>query len=187
MILVVVGFGIFDVAVVQEIWYILHGEFGIVLGLKNLILVASILAGLGFYTIPSFTEFDWYKKVRHLYILNSQGLCLFQQPFRKGSLADEDLLGGSLIAIQSLMKEMIQTERSLQVIDHGDAKIIFEHSRHAVGIIVADEDLYIVHLKLQQLLHEFQVLFGPTMQAWTGNLDIFKPLQPFVNKIFELE
>ncbi len=187
MVLVLVGFGLFDMMVVQEIWYLLQNDFGVVLGLKNGVLIASILAGFGFYTIPSFTEFDWNKKIRQLYILDPNGLCLFQQTIRSESVADKDLLGGSLMAVQSLMKEMIKSEKSLQVIDHGDAKIIFKQSFHAVAIMIADEDLYVVHNKLQQLLKEFELLFGNLMYRWSGNLDLFKPLQPVVNKIFELK
>ena len=187
MILVILGFGLFIMAIFQEIWFILQNEFEIVFYFKNLILLASILTGYGFYTIPSFTEFDWNEKIRHLYVLNTNGLCLFQQPFREGSVADEDLLGGSLVAVQSLMGEMIQSERSLEVIDHGDAKMIFERSQNAIAIMVADENLYVVHHKLKQLLKEFEVLFGPTMNVWQGNLNHFYPLRPVVARIFELK
>ena len=187
MILVILGFGLFDMMVVQEIWYLLRSDFDVVFGLKNVVLIASILTGFGFYTIPSFTEFDWNKKIRQLYILDPNGLCLFQQTIRSESVADKDLLGGSLMAVQSLMKEMIQSDQSLQVIDHGDAKIIFEQSFHAVAIMIADEDLYVIHMKLQQLLKEFEALFGNLMYKWSGNLDLFKPLQPVANKIFELK
>jgi len=187
MILVILGFGLFDMMVVQEIWYLLQNDFDVVFGLKNVVLIASILVGYGFWSVPSFTEFDWREKIRQLYILSPEGLCLFQQTIRIESVADKDLLGGSLMAVQSLMKEMIQSDQSLQVIDHGDAKIIFEQSPHAVVIMIADEDLYIVHHKLQQLLKEFEVLFGDVMYRWSGNLDLFKPFQPIVNKIFELK
>lgn len=91
------------------------------------------------------------------------------------------------MAVQSLMKEMIQSEKYLQVIDHGDAKIIFERTPNAIGIIIADENLYILHHKLQQLLGEFDLLFGSIMKNWTGNLDLFKPLQPSFIKIFEIK
>lgn len=187
MTIVIIGVGLFIFFTFHEIWFILNNEYTTLFGNKGALLLASVLMGLGFTSIPSFTEFDWAKKVRHLYILNSNGLCLFQQPFKAGSVTDEDLLGGSLMAVQSLMKEMIQSETLLQVIDHGDAKILFERSPHALCIMIADEDLYIVHNKLQRLLQDFEMLFGSMMDTWSGNLDLFKPLQPIVNKIFELK
>jgi len=187
MIIATIGYTIFCLAIVYEMWLILRGEeVALLFEIKGLILLAAILMGYGFYTIPSFTEFDWDKKIRHLYILNLNGLCLLQQPFKKQSI-DEDLLGGSLMAVQSLMKEMIQSDKFLQIIDHGDAKIIFERTPHAIGIIIAEEDLYILHYKLQQLLKEFDLLFGSLMKDWTGNLDIFKPFHIIVNKIFEIK
>lgn len=186
MVIVVVGSTIFILILIYEIILLLVGEVVVLFENKGLILIAAILIGYGFYTIPSFTEFDWDKKIRQLYILNLNGLCLLQQSFKMQSI-DEDLLGGSLIAIQSLMKEMIQSDKFLEVIDHGDAKIIFERTPYAIGIIIADENLYILHYKLQQLLREFDLLFGPMMKVWSGNLDVFKPFRYTVNRIFEIK
>ena len=187
MLIVILGFGLFLMVISQEIWLTLQQDFDILYNVKGLLVLASVLTGFGFYTIPSFTEFDWNEKIRHLYILNPSGICLFEHAFREKSLTDKDLFGGSLIAIQSLMKEMIKSEKSLQVIDHGDAKILFEQSPHAIGIMVADEDLYIVHFKLQKLLKEFEQLFGLLMKDWKGNLDLFYPLGPIINRIFEVK
>jgi hypothetical protein len=187
MILVVIGSGLFILIFTQMVILILRNEFELVLRMKALILIASVLLGYGFYTIPSFTEFDWDKKIRHLYILNKNGLCILQQPFKRKSLADEDLFGGSLIGIQSLIGEIIQSDKALKVIDHADAKIIFEQSPNAIAIMVSDEDLYVVHFKLQQLLKEFDLLFGPLMISWNGDLSLFKPLQPIIKKIFEIK
>jgi len=186
MVIVVIGFAIFIMILIYEMILLLVGEVVQLFENKGIILIASILIGYGFYTIKSFTELDWDKKIRHLYVLNLNGLCLLQQSFKMQSI-DEDLLGGSLIAVQSLMKEMIQSDKFLEVIDHGDAKIIFERTPYAIGIIIADENLYILHYKLQQLLREFDLIFGPIMKDWTGNLDIFKPFRPTVNRIFEIK
>lgn len=187
MVIVVIGFAIFIMILIYEIILLLVGEVVQLFENKGLILIAAILIGYGFYTIPSFTEFDWDKKIRQLYILNLNGLCLLQQSFRKTQSIDEDLLGGSLTAVQSLMKEMIQSDKFLEVIDHGDAKIIFERTPYAIGIIIADENLYILHYKLRQVLREFDLIFGPIMKDWTGNLDLFKPFRPTVIRIFEIK
>lgn len=187
MIIVVIGSTMFILILIYEIILLLTGEGVQLFENKGIILIASILIGYGFYTIPSFTEFEWPEKIRHLYILNLNGLCLLQQSFKKMQPIDEDLLGGSLTAIQSLMKEMIQSDKALEIIDHGDTKIIFERTPYAIGIIIADENLYILHYKLKQLLNEFDLIFGPIMKDWTGNLDIFKPFRPTVNRIFEIK
>ncbi|MFX1298356.1 MAG: hypothetical protein ACFFD2_26315 [Promethearchaeota archaeon] len=187
MVLVVIGFGLFIMIFTQAIILILRNEFEILLRMKAVLLIAATLTGYGFYTIPSFTEFDWPEKIRHLYIVNPKGgVCLFHQAF-KAEFIDQDLFGGSLIAIQSLMQEMIQSDKMLKVIDHEDAKILFEKSPHAFAIMVADEDLYVIHQKLEQLLKEFEHLFSLTMEHWTGNLELFQPLQPIINRIFEIK
>ncbi len=186
MIIVLVGSSLFIIVFIQMIILILSAEFELMLRMKALLLLGSILTGYGFYSIPSFTEFDWDKKLRHLYVLNKDGLCLYQYPFRE-SIADQDLLGGSLMAIQGLMKEMIQTDKSLKVIDHEDTKLIFKQSDHAVVVMIADDDLYIIHHKLEQLLREFEMLFGQAMEKWVGNLSLFEPLHPIILRIFEIK
>jgi hypothetical protein len=196
MFIVTIGYITAIVAVVLTIQFLLVSQYTlpfdpnkyiIPLEIKITLLIASILTGYGFYTIPSFTEFDWKEKIRHLYILSPQGLCLFQQSFQKGAITDEDLFGGSLMAIQSLMQEMIQSDKVLRAIDHQDTKIIFEQSPHVVLIMVAEEELYIVRLKLQQLAKEVELFFGDILVEWDGDLNLFKPLQPIVNKIFEIQ
>jgi len=186
MLIVVTGFGLFIYTMFHEVWYILNNEFSLLFGTRGAILAGSILLGLGFHSIKTFTEFDWKMKIRHLYLLNENGLCLFQQSFKQGVITDEDLLGGSLMAVQSLMKEMIQSEKAIQAIDHGDVKILFDRSPHVICIVIAEEQLYIIQYKIKQLLHEFEILFGPILDTWSGNLAIFQPFQAVVNKIFEL-
>jgi len=186
MIIFIISYILFLIAIIQIIQVILFNQYLIPLEIKILVLIATILSGYSFYSIPSFTEFDWAQKIRHLYLLTPQGICIFQRPFKIKSITDEDLFGGSLIAIQSLMQEMIKSDKMLKVIDHEDAKIIFKQSLHAVAIMVADENLYIVQLKLQQLLKEFELLFGSFMEKWSGDLNLFQPLDPLVKRIFEV-
>ena len=145
------------------------------------------MAGYGFYTIPSFTEFDWAKKLRHLYILTPQGICLFNQSFRSESVTDEDLLGGSLMAINTLIQELIQTDKTLRVIDHEDAKIIFEPGEQVNCVMVVEEDLYIIRQKVRELMKGFTLIFGDLMVEWDGEIHVFKSLQPIVNRIFEIK
>ncbi|MHA1648806.1 MAG: hypothetical protein ACTSYB_01330 [Candidatus Helarchaeota archaeon] len=100
------------------------------LELKISLLIASILVGWSFISIPSFTEFEWGQKIRHLYIVSD---LLLSAIYCQQSISDSDLLfSGSLIAIQTLIQEMIKSDKSLRVIDHGDAKIIFEEENHCI-------------------------------------------------------
>ncbi|MFX1298355.1 MAG: hypothetical protein ACFFD2_26310 [Promethearchaeota archaeon] len=197
MLIVTVGYITFIVAIVLVVRFILFIEYTvpfelnkyvIPLEVKSLVLLASILAGYGFYAIPSFTEFDWKDKINSLYLISSSGICLFQQNFKSVHIKDEDLFGGGLVAMQALIQEMIQSDKALRVIDHEDLKIIFERSflSKVLVIMIAEEDLFTVHEKLQQFLKEFDLLFGDVIQEWRGDLNIFKPLEPIVNRIFEL-
>jgi len=200
MFIVTVGYVTFILAIVLFIRFILVSEFiepfdpiryFIPLENKVLVLIAAMLTGIGFLSIPSFTEFNWREKIRQLYLVNPQGICVFQYAFKSSmksdSIRDEDLFSGGIFAIQSLMQEMINSDKTLSVIDHKDAKIIFEQSPHANVMMIADENLYIIHFKLQQLLKQFELLFGELMKDWNGDLNLFKPLQAIIKNIFEIK
>jgi len=187
MIIFIIGYILFLIAIMQIVQVILFDQYIIPFEIKTLVLIATILSGYSFYSIPSgVTEFYWAKKIRHLYMLTPQGICIFQKPFKTKSITDEDLFGGSLIAIQSLMQEMIKSEKMLRVIDHEDAKIIFKQGIHVIAIMVADEDLSVVQFKLEKLLKEFEMIFGALMETWSGELNLFKPLDAMVNRIFDI-
>jgi hypothetical protein len=161
-------------------------NYYIPLEIKALLLFAITLVGWGFYTIPSFTEFDWKDKIQSLYLLNQSGICLYNHDFQPASsVTDEDLFGGGLMAMQSLIQELIQSEKGLNVIDHQEVKIIFLQSANAIAVLISEEDLYIGRQKIQQFLKEFELLYGEIMKDWVGDLHIFKPLTPIVNRIFE--
>lgn len=187
MIIFIIGYILFLVAMIQIIQVILFNLYIIPLEIKTLVLIATILSGYSFYSIPIFTEFDWTKKIRHLYMLTPQGICIFQKAFKMKSITDEDLFGGSLVAIQSLMQEMIKSEKKLRVIDHEDAKILFKQGPQIIAIMVADEDLSIVQFKLEKLLKEFEFIYGNLMEKWSGDLNLFQPLEAVVNRIFEIK
>lgn len=195
MLIVTIGYITFIIAIVLLIRFILsvyslpfdYDLYTIPLEIKFLILIAAVLAGYGFKSIPSFTEFDWKDKIRHLYILSPQGICLFQHSFRSEAITDEDLLGGSLMAINTLIQEIIKTDKTLRVIDQEDAKIIFETSPNANCVIVVDEDLYVIRQKIKEVMKGFDLIFGETMKEWEGEIHIFRSLQPLINRIFETE
>ncbi|MHA1131477.1 MAG: hypothetical protein ACTSQQ_11810, partial [Candidatus Helarchaeota archaeon] len=59
-------------------------------------------------------------------------------------------------------------------------------STHAIGVLISEEDLYTARQKLAQLLKEFEILYGDLMEGWVGDLNLFKPLTPIVQRIFEV-
>ncbi|TFF90094.1 MAG: hypothetical protein EU548_04745 [Promethearchaeota archaeon] len=187
MSIAVIGYTGAIISVLFIIQVILEKNPVIPLETKILTLISSIIFGYGFYTIPSFSEFDWETKIRHLYLLTPEGICLFQHSFKARSIRDDDLFGGSLMAIQNILKDMMQSDKNLSVIDHQDAKIIFKQSKSIIAIMVADQELYIVDRKLEQLLNEFELSFGEMMKDWSGNVSLFQSLKYNVSKIFELK
>ena len=187
MIITVIGYTGAIISVLFIIQTILENNPVIPLEFKILTLISSIIFGYGFYSIPSFSEFDWNQKIRHLYLLTPDGICVFQHSFKTRSIRDDDLFGGSLMAIQNILKDMMQSDKNLSVIDHEDAKIIFKQSKSIIAVMVADEELYIVDRKLEQLLNEFELSFGEMMQDWSGNVSLFQSLKYNVSKIFELK
>ncbi|MHA1131478.1 MAG: hypothetical protein ACTSQQ_11815, partial [Candidatus Helarchaeota archaeon] len=91
MFFITLSYVIFTISIVMLIRFLLVSEYiepfiatnyYIPLDIKTFLLIASTLAGWGFYSIPSFTEFDWKEKIQSLYILNHSGICIYNQDFK---------------------------------------------------------------------------------------------------------
>ena len=54
--------------------------------------------------------------------------------------------------------------------------------------MVVDEDLYVIRHKLKELVKGFDLIFGEIMkEEWSGEIHIFRSLQPLVNRLFQIE
>ncbi len=181
--------------------------FGIVLGeaLKPLLLddkgymtiallfifaVATLSVSQLKETLPSKEELEWKSAVQYLYVISPAGLTLYQQDLRElpgasGVSKDGTLLGGALVAISQILKEVAENANPLKVVRQEGFSILLEESKNAIIAVVTTTELKSIRQKMIILLQEFEAFFGEVIEKSTGcDMNVFLPTKTLVSKIF---
>ena len=97
----------------------------------------------------------------------------------------DELRAGGFLGITTLLKEMAQSETPLNIIDHGDLKIMLEHGEDVLLVLYVREEMRIYREKLEILRKRIENLFEDILKSWDGNLNIFQPIMPMITEIFQ--
>lgn len=185
VILVILGFGATaDVAVAffGGIWMRLLGDCLVIAG----ILLISVL----FIGVPSLSEFDWHQKVKYLNVIHNSGVSLAAYSFNQeeeaqGGSMDELLMAGGLTSISQIISDIIESDKHLDLVDHGDVKIIFEFGKYLINVLIADEDLEVLRGKLKKFTDQIEFIYDENLARWDGDLGQFEFLDPLVKAYFK--
>jgi len=141
---------------------------------------------------PVFYELEWPDKLIQLIIIHKQiGVHLFHIKFQDIKFREEpkreiqeSLFAGGMMGISAMLKEISQSSKELQVIDHGDQKILLEHGEFVTIALNVLEELKIFWDKLRKIRETIDYYFGGLLKNFDGNLEIFKPLKSIILKEF---
>ncbi|MFX1257672.1 MAG: hypothetical protein ACFFAN_07435 [Promethearchaeota archaeon] len=145
-------------------------------------------------TLP-YKEQNWKKKLIQIFIIHNSGILLYEHLYikekdiRKSQRVSSDLKAGGLIGIKTLLKEIIQGEKEVRTIDHGDRKLIFKfnNSNKVIFALIVKEELIILRKKLDLLIEDFDKNFSQfTDDPKIIGIDmrIFKPIKHLARKHF---
>ncbi len=126
---------------------------------------------------PPKREPDWRSTVQYLYVIDQSGLLLYEQDMHQtdndiGKSRDSAILGGALIAISSLLKEIALNTNPLKVISQEGFCILIEEGQHVLVALVTTEELQTSRQKLQEFLAEFERKFEGKIQNNINKGDI---------------
>ena len=151
-------------------------------------LVFGILWGYFLIGFETFTEFDWPRKLKDLYLIHNNGINLYHYSFsERESLMDPDLISAGLSGMKDLLAEMIKSKDRLKTVDHQDLKILFEYGKFVIIALIVSENLHIYHSKLASLMDQFENFFQDVLSHWSGETDVFLPTQQMIKQVFELK
>ena len=122
--------------------------------------------------------------IDNVYILLSDGRCLFSLSYKENSMSDPHLLGGLLSAFNAASK-MYFRDPFKKFISEGEKEIIIKEFDSflvvLVGIINAS-----LEAKMDIIGMKFLSKYGSTIQYWTeGNISQFKDFEADLNLILE--
>lgn len=141
--------------------------------------------GYGFAAFSSFTDLNWKDKLREIFVISKNGVCLYAYSFDQNCpIQDSDLIGGGFSGIQALLSEMIHTREILRLIDYQNVEIMLEQETYHTFVLIIKQQSSFIRYKLKLFVQEFYEIFKDVIRAWDGNIDIFKPTGTLIQRIF---
>lgn len=143
-------------------------------------------------------EIDWFISLRHLYIFNENGICLYSYDFTpevasmvkmkqssNSTGVSQDLVSGGLSGIVSLISEITESKKHLRVVDHEDKKLIFHYGKYAIFCLISTQYLNILVSKLKEFAMDFESTFSAALKNFKGGVSVFDDTGYIVTKHFK--
>ncbi len=132
------------------------------------------------------SETNWFKRLHHLYLFLSNGICIYDEPFKSETDVDSQLVSTGLTGISSLVKELTKSETKIKIVEQEEITIILEHGQYLSGALIAEENLITLRNKLVKLIQEVEAFFQEELENFTGEIDTFSKVRKFIPKIFSI-
>lgn len=138
-------------------------------------------------TKPSKEEIEWKNAAQYLLVLSKSGVPLYSYNLSsdgKGPKHDELLLGGALVAVSTLIKEIAQNREKLKVVKQEGFSILFEEGEEVLTALLALKELKILRRKMEDFTAKFESFFGEVLKDWSGDTRVFLPTRQLVEEFF---
>lgn len=182
IILVILGFGGNSDMMIE----IFQG-FGIRFVGDGLIILGMVFISILFIGVPSLAEFEWWTKIKYLAIMSQSGLSIAHFHFnqdKESQSIDDLLMAGGLTSLSQVISGMVQSEKKLDSVDHGDLKLLFQYGKYLINVLVVSAPLVILRLKLKKVTETLEMLYQEELAHWDGDLTRFTLLEQVVNVHF---
>ncbi len=119
--------------------------------------------------------------VQHLYVLSHAGLVIFEQDFYRtedtGTPTDGDLLGGALVAISELLKDIAKNKSALKVVRQEGFSILVEEGQEILVALIALEESKPLRERVLTFLKALETSLGPRLHVYIEKGQVFPPQQ----------
>jgi len=135
----------------------------------------------------------WTDLLIHIYIIYNTGLLLYDRPFvERIKKYDSNLISGIIIGMLTILKEVVQGEKQIRTIDHGDRKLMFQtnNTKDIIFALVVKEDLIVFQRKLDALIKEFDKDYKDLVKninQTSCNMSNWENLESLILKYFVIE
>ena len=133
-------------------------------------------------------ESDWRNSVQYIFVVRKAGIPVYSQDLykerkEKPALSDE-LLGGALSGICSLVKELVNNKQPLKVIKQIGYNILLEEGDTIFVALFSIKELKIIRRKLEAFLHDFEEAFYEPLEKNDQNVIVYNSAKELVEKHF---
>ncbi len=131
------------------------------------------------------SELNWAKRIHHIYFLLPNGVCIYDQSFKKEKEIEPHLVTGSLAGISSLIQELTQNKTKIKIVEQEEMTILLEHGENLSVALITEENLITLQNKLTQLINDVEDFYQEELVAFSGDISVFSKIGKFIQKIFE--
>ena len=156
---------------------------------KKPIKTVNVQGNLFMVSKKEFIEHFDPNSVQHVFVIKKEGLTLYSQSLHgyedKKRDEKEALLGGTLSAIDSLMKEMSEKKEPLKEVKREGYTIMIEEGKNVFLAVISTQSHTILREKMKQFISEFEEGFKELLDIDVVDTKVFSPVKILVNKYFE--
>ncbi|MEX2681215.1 MAG: hypothetical protein Q6373_006420 [Candidatus Sigynarchaeota archaeon] len=158
--------------------------------------VAVVIIGLAFIAlacvrIPMLEEVHWMDYLLHIFAFHiDTSACIHDETLLKTGRemqgVSADLFSSGVTGVIGIIKEMINSEKKLKVLDHEDKKILLEYGKYITVALITRKDLDILHEKLLAYINRAETELRQPLEKWRGEVARFAgPMQAITADIFK--
>jgi MFS family permease len=131
---------------------------------------------------------EWRTYLDRIFLISRTGLGLYAHDFTRPNLQpnelNEDLVSGGLSGLQMMIKEISNTDRSIDMLDQGDKKLIFHEGKYSTAVLFVRKDLAILRDKLA-LFHDLCEYYNQdVLEHFYGNISNLQLIVELKNRFF---
>ena len=147
-------------------------------------IIAIILFGLFFISVPSFSEIDWQKRIDNVLIMHKSGRLIYKKSFRTENIhANESLIAGVMTSLE-MMLERVTHEKNMLIIEKKGKIIITQSGKLIYGVLICDENIKSLQILLNNFIEQIELIYSKVLETWDGDLKVFIPINDIANDIF---
>jgi hypothetical protein len=148
--------------------------------------VGVVLVGFGFAGFVSFTDIMWKSKLRDLFVVATNGTCLYGFSFEKQeTIPVSEILAGGLLGIQNMLSEMVKTKGTLNNIEYQSVSLVMEQAVAFSAILVLKEPSTYLQFKLKEFIGQFSSFFEVALADPAPDPALFTPTKGLVERLFQ--
>jgi len=181
ILLLIFGGYILSIDTITDIISFVSRLIGIILQL-----IAIGLIFIFFRKIPPLFEFDWQDKIEDIYIMNKDGVCLFNKSYTDNNeTLSSHYVSGVLSSVNIMLNELIPSKNNEISIIKKKGKIVTTFSsNYTTGVLISKEDLEYFKYNLKKLILKLEEIYKSVLIKWNGDLTIFYPIENIIESIF---
>ncbi|MEM2899549.1 MAG: hypothetical protein QXT63_02050, partial [Thermoplasmata archaeon] len=125
--------------------------------------------------------------IEDIFLIHSDGRLICHNTRRLKPELDGDILTGMLTAVQSFVKDTLntQTKGNLNELKYGDLKILIEYGQYAyIAVVVSGEPPKTLRPRMKEILKILHVKYYHTLPQWDGNVAKVRDAKEILKALF---